>query len=314
MPKRLPHNPKCPDYLNEEQPDLRVGVCQVYTEQWDIDGNTERAVAAITEAGRRGAEMVITPECVISGYAFPETDDPAVAARQVARVSEPIDGPHVMQLRRAVREAGAYGVIGIPELAAGGGETNEPPIIYNTALLVGPDGEVIDLYRKVHCRDFESVWGRGPFTPGDRFFARELPFSAGRFSIGPMICFDREFPETVRCLRALGAIFIPCPLATNTERIGTHTDYAHDEMITQVRAAENEVFIAVVNHAGRCNGGTFIVGPGGELITQLGEDTEVRVVPIPLGAASSRFRSRPYSWKGWAFRRQSLYDRYLGEQ
>ncbi len=42
--------------------------------------------------------------------------------------------------------------------------------------------------------------------------------------------------------------------------------FADNEMVTRVRAAENEVYVAVVNHAGRFNGGSFAVGPGGEAL------------------------------------------------
>jgi predicted amidohydrolase len=69
---------------------------------------------------------------------------------------------------------------------------------------------------------------------------------------------------------------------------------ADNEMITR-RAAENEVFIVVVNHAGRFNGGSFAVGPEGELYAQLGAEAEVRVLEvIPNPATGLMF--------GWSFK------------
>jgi len=49
---------------------LRVGICQIYTEQWQIEQNFKRTVEALEEAADRGAVLAITPECVLPGYGF----------------------------------------------------------------------------------------------------------------------------------------------------------------------------------------------------------------------------------------------------
>ena len=143
--------------------------------------------------------------------------------------------------------------------------------------------------------------------------AKDVPFKAGDFRVGVMICFDREIPESVRCLRAMGSYLIACPLATNTSDLSKFIDRADNEMITRCRAAENEVFIAVVNHAGRFNGGTFLVGPNGQMLHQMGTEAGVEVLDVPLGAVAEKFHSKPLGWMGWGYRRQSVYDRHLKE-
>jgi predicted amidohydrolase len=125
-----------------------------------------------------------------------------------------------------------------------------------------------------------------------------------------MICFDREIPETGRCLRAMGAQLVACPLACDTEPLDRHLDYAHNEMVTRCRAAENEVFIAVVNHSGRFNGGSFVVGPGGETVVQLGTEPEVRTVDLPVTGVSDVIHANAFGWMGWGYRKQEVYDRH----
>jgi predicted amidohydrolase len=55
---------------------LKVGMCQVLTEPWETEVNLERALAALREAAEQGAELAITPESVLHGYAFEHEGDP----------------------------------------------------------------------------------------------------------------------------------------------------------------------------------------------------------------------------------------------
>lgn len=293
-------NPKLPDYWDHPGPRLRLGVCQVRTERWDLDGNTERLLDSVREAAGAGAELAVTPECVFHGYGMLDDRHGMDEARAAA---ETVDGPRMTRVRALVAELGLHLVVGFAE-------AGEDGRIHNSAALIGPDGGVRSIYRKVHLREFEAADGSGYFSPGDSFEVVSVQTGAATIKMGTMICFDREFPETVRALRSLGAQLVPCPLATNTSRFDAHHGYGHDELITQARAAENQLFIAVVNHAGRINGGSFIVGPGGELVVQLGTEPEVRVVDLPIGAIVD-LRADRYAWKAWEFRRPEVYRRYL---
>ncbi len=279
---------------------IRVALCQVVTRQWDVEGNTSRLLLALDEAASQGAELLITPECVLHGYAF---EDPETTLRRTAELAETPDGPHVRAVRDCARKHGVYVVLGFAERGDDGRT-------YNAAALIMPDGGVAWVYRKVHCRPFELAGQGGAFTPGDTFHVSELTFAATTARVGAFICFDREVPEAARCLRALGAEFIACPLATNTARMDVLADHAHNEFLTQARAADNEVLIAVVNHAGRFNGGSFVVGPYGEPWTQLGEGPEVRTVELPVSVVRDRLHADPLGWRGWGNRRPDVYGRY----
>jgi predicted amidohydrolase len=290
---------KTPDLWEGSPAVVKVAMCQVFTEEWAVEDNLARTLDALREAAERGAELAITPECVISGYGFEKPEQRG----RVHELAETADSPRLARVRETARALGMDVGLGFAE--------RDGDLVHNSAAVISRKGELLDLYRKVHCRHFESIWHWGWFTPGERFLAVERPCSQGAYNLGVMICFDREVTETVRCLRALGSHLIACPLACDTEDAAHHGNYAENEMVTRVRAAENEVFIAVVNHAGRYNGGSFAVGPGGELLHQMGPEAGVVVLDIPVGAVRDGFHTKPLGWMGWGYRRPEVYDHYL---
>jgi (R)-amidase len=182
--------------------------------------------------------------------------------------------------------------------------------IYNTAIIISNQGRIIQKYRKVHCRDFESAEHDGVFSSGSDFFVSKIDCRQTSLNAGLMICFDREIPESARCLRKLGAEFIFCPLATNTSKMTNYTDHINNEMITRCRAAENELYIAVVNHAKRFNGGSFVVGPTGELVCQLDQNPQVKILEIPVELVRQKFHSNPLGWMGLGYSRPEIYKKY----
>ena len=289
---------------NNESTTVKIGLCQTATVEWDVEGNFDRILRDITAAAQQGAELIITPECALNGYAGPGLPD---WKSRFPGTTEPMDGSYLTRLRAHIRELQVEVVFGFAERGENGA-------FHNTAVLIDRSGEIVWAYRKIHCRPFESAEHDGLFTPGKQVFASDQTYAKGGLRVGAMICFDREIVESVRCLRGIGAEFIACPLATNTysltdaARVGLKAD---NELITRARAAENEVFIAVVNHAGRFNGGSYIVGPMGEILCQLGTDPEVRTVPVPLGI-TRHLHKDPLGWMAWNHRRPGVYTTHLG--
>ena len=66
---------KTPDIYENSPPSIRVAMCQVYTEAWAIEANLARTLEALEEATAQGADLAITPECVLHGYASTESED-----------------------------------------------------------------------------------------------------------------------------------------------------------------------------------------------------------------------------------------------
>lgn len=279
---------------------FKLGMCQVRTEPWDIDGNLARTLTALEEAAAGGAQLTITPECVLHGYGSLKSDEDKKRLHQIA---EPVDGPNVTAICEKAKALRMDVIAGFAE--------RDGELLHNTAVFIASGGEVISRYRKVHLRPFEDIRHEGCFTAGTEFFARERVYGEAPVTVGSLICFDREIPESVRCLRALGAQFISCPLACNTVDATNTVNKADNELITRARAAENEVFIAVINHAARFNGGSFVVGPKGQLLHQMGAEPGVHVLEVPIGAVSEKFHRNPLGWMGWGYRRPEVYRPYL---
>lgn len=293
---------KTPDLFEGSPAILRVALCQVRTEPWDLEGNLSRTLAAIEEAKAGGAEVAITPECVLHGYPSGSGEEHRARTREAAEL---LEGPRLSRVRERARALGIDVVLGFAERGNGGA-------VHNAAALVTREGEVASIYRKVHLRPFEDASGKGPFSAGDRFEAVERRYGGGAFRVGLMICFDREVPEPARCLRALGAELVACPIATATATASPAPEGADNELVTRCRAAENELFIAIVNHAGRFNGRSYVAGPGGEVLGAMGEGPGVGIVDVPVGILREKFHGKPFGWMGWGFRRPEVYARYLG--
>jgi predicted amidohydrolase len=285
---------------------FQLAMCQVETEQWALDDNLARAIAALREAKRKGADFAICPECLIHGYAFPASDSHEARKEHnlhVKEIAEPLNGKRISTLKMLAKEINLDFVLGFAE-RGNDGHT------YNTAALFSSSGEITNKYRKVHCRDFESEWFWGPFTPGDSFSTYTI--AHGEITAGTIICFDRERPESFLSMRHLGVEFIACPLATNTVNIKEHSAHSN-ESLTQALAAATESFIAVVNHSGRFNGGSFLIGPDGECVHQMSAEPGVAVIEVDIGMLR-KLRKNPFGWRGYGYSRPEIYQKYVPKQ
>ena len=206
-----------------------------------------------TGVSETNADLIVLPELCTTGYQF-------VSHEEAKSLSEPIpDGETTEAFVHICRSIGCYLVAGLAEIEEGS--------VYNSALLVGPDG-FVGLYRKVHLFCEEKKW----FLPGNRGFH---VWDIGIAKIGIMICFDWIFPEATRSLAVQGADIICHP--TNLV-----LPYCQDAMIT--RSIENRVFSVTANRIGSekrgekkrltFTGGSQIVDPKGRRLFQLEKEEE----------------------------------------
>jgi len=200
----------------------------------DADANLASMERLATTATKDDADIVVFPECTLTGYCFESFED-AIA------VAQPLSGSHV---RRVVSMAGQLKtriLFGMLELDNSG----DSPKIYNVVVLVDQDG-VIASYRKTHL----PTLGVDRFTtPGDR--ATEI-VRLPEINLGMNICYDCSFPETARVLALAGADLILLP--TNwPPGAGRVPDY-----IPNVRALENNVYYMSVNRIGSERGFDFV--------------------------------------------------------
>lgn len=231
----------------------------------DPKTNREKIIATIRAAAEREAQLVIFPECALTGYAYNSLDEAAPFA-------ESLDGRSAEAIAEVCRQTRAYAIVGFIEAD---GEK-----FYNAAMLVGPDG-LLGSYRKVHL----PYIGIDRFlTPGDRpFQVFDLPFG----KVGVNICYDISFPEPSRVLKLMGAELIA--LITNWPTAA----WRSPQFVANTRALENHVFYAAVDRVGRERGWDFIgrskvIDCNGDTLAEASADAEeLLVVPVPLAEANN---------------------------
>jgi predicted amidohydrolase len=207
---------------------------------------TEKAA----EAKANGADLLILPEMYLSGYNIgPEN------ARKFAITAEGL-----APAQAAARQHGIALVFGYPEKVG--------DAVANSAVLIGPDGEILLNYRKTHLfGDLDRAMFK---AVGTEFPLAEL----NGLKIGLLICYDIEFPEPARCLALAGADIILIP----TAQMEPYEQVAR--FVLPARAYENQVYTAYANHSGKNDGLSYvglssICGPDGAVLAMAGRDEEM---------------------------------------
>jgi len=190
--------------------------------------------------------------------------------------AEPAGGPTEQRFRKIARETGKWLIPGSQFEARG-------DKIFNTSLVIDPQGEIVARYDKMF-----------PFLPYEKDIASgvdpvvfDVP-GAGR--IGIAICYDMWFPEAMRTLAGMGAEVIILPTMTNT------IDRDVEISIARANAAVNQCYFIDVNVAGeQGNGRSVFYGPGGELLHECGTEREVSAFEIDFEQVR---RARERGWHG----------------
>src|SRR5215216_6020275 len=191
----------------------------------------ERCVAAT------GAELVVLPESATTGYT--PAVDPAALWDLVSEVPGPVTEP----LQEAAGRLGAHLVAGTYERGA------ERGTVHNTAVLIGPCGDVLGSYRKTHVFYLEDRDAGGWVTRGDQAVVIDTELAA----IGLLICYDGDFPELARAEAVLGAEVLCRPSA-----LLRSADIW--ELTNRARAYDNHVFVVGANATGSDPAGMLYFG------------------------------------------------------
>jgi len=206
--------------------------------------------AKAAAAKTAGADLLIMPEMYLSGYNI----GPAAALEHA------ITAEGLAPAQSIARELGIALVFGYPERV---GEA-----VSNSAVLIGPEGELLLNYRKTHLFGeldramFKSVGTEFPLA------------SLHGLKIGLLICYDIEFPEPARRLALAGADVILVPTAQ------MEPYYQVARYVIPARAYENQVYLAYANHSGRDDGLEYIghssiCGPDGSVLAIAGKSEEM---------------------------------------
>jgi len=233
----------------------------------EVERNLDAAEALVERAAVRGAAFVGLPE----NFAYLRSEGQPVPEPQA------LDGPWVARMAGLARRLHVTLLLGsLPERVEGDSR------VRNTAVLLGPDGDTIAAYRKIHLFDIdlpgmEHLKESKAVLPGEEVVVAEAPF--GR--VGLSICYDLRFPELYRELVRRGAQVLAVPSAF-TERTGK----AHWEVLLRARAVENLAYVLAPAQVGHHGGGrvshgqAMVVDPWGAVLAQVADGEGIAVAEL----------------------------------
>ncbi|TFC81507.1 carbon-nitrogen hydrolase family protein [Cryobacterium sp. TmT2-59] len=234
-----------------------------------------RAAARTTKAG--GGELLITPELFLTGYNLGDKLFDLAKLDLLIKVQE------------IAREEGLAMIVGLPEY--------EEDRLYNSVVFLDEGGAVLGHYRKTHL--FGSL-DRELFTRGEQLVST-VDYRGVRLAM--LICYDVEFPETVRAAALAGAhaVIVATAQMTPFKFIA--------EQLIPVRAWENQIYMAYVNHDGEEGdlayvGRSSIVDPYARVLDSIVHGTRILTAVIDTEIIDQARLRNPYLND----RRPDLYD------
>jgi len=262
-----------------QQRTIRLAMGQMLVEAGKPDANLERAAAMMADAARGGAEIIVLPECLDLGWTHP-------SARELA---EAIPGARSEALCRAARRAGIHVVAGLTERAR--------DRIYNAAVLVSAEGEILLKHRKINV----LTMAQSLYATGDSLGVAETPFG----TIGVDICAD-NFASSLALGHSLarmgaGMLLSPCAWVVDADYDNEKTPYGamwREAYTTLARLYDITVvgvsYVGPMEDgawaSGKCIGCSLAVGPGGKVLAQgpYGEAAEsLMIIDVELVASEA---------------------------
>lgn len=261
--------------------ELKVGIIQ-QANTADRADNMARLSAKIRQLASDGAELIVLQE-LHNGLYFCQTEDVDVFDQ-----AESIPGESTELYGALAKECGVVLVLSLFERRAAG-------LYHNTSVVLEKDGTVAGRYRKMHIPDDPAYYEKFYFTPGDLGF-QPIDTSVGR--LGVLVCWDQWYPEAARLMAMAGAELLIYPTA-----IGWAASDEADEqqrqsdawqLVQRGHAVANGLPVVTVNRVGhesdpsaqtagiRFWGRSFVAGPQGELLAELGAEEEIAIVGIDM--------------------------------
>jgi predicted amidohydrolase len=253
---------------------MRVAAVQLNSNA-DKARNLATAEALVRAAAADGAEL----------GGLPEKWNLLAAGEELAAGAEPLDGPSLTVARSWARALGIHLLAGSISERVGEGE--KP---FNASVLIGPDGEDLAVYRKIHMFDVDA--GGVAYRESSHEQAGEEIVMApvGGVLTGLTVCYDLRFPELHRILAVRGARLITVPAAFTTA-----TGRDHWEVLLRARAIENAVFVVAPGQVGNAPphydsyGRSMIVDPWGVVLATAPDEECFIAADLDL-AAQERVR------------------------
>lgn len=233
---------------------MRLAAFQSHPVRADKAANLARLREVARASALAGADLLVCPELYLTRYNL---------GADTRGLAEPLDGPSLRAAQGIARDTGCAIVMGYPEVAG--------DRVYNSAAMIGGDGEVLANYRKINLfGDAE----KSLFAAGEEGVPT-VAYKGRRIALG--ICYDIELAEFGRLAAAEGADLLLVPTANMAPFWQVPTT------LLRARALENRLTIAYVNLHGRdethdYTGLSCVVGPDGLDLARAGRHSECLMI------------------------------------
>jgi N-carbamoylputrescine amidase len=232
---------------------VSVGITQMACVE-DPATNRKKQAELIEQAAKKGAKIICTQEMFASLY-FCQSED-----HRFFKLAETIPGPSTDLFGKIAKKYGCVIVASLFEKRAAG-------LYHNTAAIIGTDGNIMGIYRKMHIPDDPLYYEKFYFTPGDTGFrAWDTPWC----KIGTLICWDQWYPEGARLTALQGAeiLFYPTAIGWHPQEVELYGKAQHEswELIQRSHAVANGCYVCSPNRIGL----EFITDASGKKVSEDG--------------------------------------------
>lgn len=261
----------------------------------DSAANLESIEAKVAEACRIGpVDLVVLPELMNTGYVGGRDK---IFGERLIQAAEHVPGPFANGLCRLAKALKVHLICGLAEC-----HPQIPGTLYNSAIVIDQNGELLSVYRKLHIPSEEKHY----FAAGHDFGVVDT--ALGR--LGVLICADIRFPETTRILSLLGAEILICPQNSPS---GSPYPAETVSFLAAARALENRSYVVTVNRVGdehglHFSGHSAAADPTGHLIAASDSDQEA---VIYADLSQQTFLQNRAFYPYFADRRPNLYGPLL---
>jgi predicted amidohydrolase len=235
---------------------IHVAAVQYGTELHDKTGNTDKAFHWLDDAAH-SVDLVVMPELSFTGYWL---------GPEMRQYAQPLRGPLTAMVAEIATSRAAYVCFGLAE--------QDGDKMYNTAVLVGPDGKLVGRHRKVHLHRADVEAG---FTPGDEIEV----FDTHLGRIGILVCYDAFYIEIIRVLDLKGAQLVLHPSVGLVIPPETMRSTMHSwETVLRANAKYGRAYVVWANKTGMDGdlpaiGHSRILDPRSDVVAMAGMDEEV---------------------------------------
>ena len=261
---------------------MKIAAAQIACAPGDLEANLHTIYDFASRAKDYGAELVVFPEMIDTGYSMPVIQKHATGGNEGA----------VPRLQKMAKQLSLAVIAGVSD--------RDGPRIHNGQVFIDAGGNIRAKYRKTHLVTAAPLDERPVFTAGDAFVSCKFDM----FNLGLTICYDLRFPEVCRALAVdHGANVFINSSAWPFPRL------EHLRILALARAIENQCYLILANRVGTDDGVTFcgtsaIIDPYGVIVAAASADREELIQAEISEEVIKSLRSRMAVFN---HRRQDLY-------